>query len=532
MDMSKFLLTISLGFAWLSISAQQLMESAGALKLGTTNLSQEGVIRFTGTDFQGFSNGAWKSFLSGSGSINNWSLNGTSLYNTNSNYIGIGTNSPNAKLHIVGNARTLALEGVDHSFIEFYPDGLSAGRKAYVGIGNASTPHFTIANQENTGGLQFRTQYKDRMFIDKDGFVGIGTTSPTQKLSVEGNIEASGEIISTNSNHFRQVYGNYGVIHRNDGQRYYLMSTLSGDQYGKWNTFRPFAYNFSTGNVSLANNTIYVDRALARVGIGKQAPQHRLDLGSSVGKKLAIYQNSAGSGFYGFGISSGTLEFHASSTAAEDPDMALKNNSDLHIYKSGNILLNQGNTTTVLNSYRSSSAGGVIFQIDPKPENNTTSSNVRLFRSVNSTANHTFAIMKGNNTTQWNHLLSSNGNSYLSKLSGKVVIGGSPSLPGNYKLYVDGGILAEEVKVALSNASDWADDAFDKTPLTKDVKESIETKSHLIDMPSADELVKSGYNLQDMDAKLLQQIEWLWQKVIDLEKQNKALEKKLNKNHE
>ena len=521
--MNKILLTISLSCACLSLSAQQLMESAGALKLGTTNLSQEGVIRFTGSDFQGFSNGAWKSFLTGGAGLNNWALNGSSLYSTNSNYIGIGTNSPNAKLHIVGNAKTLALEGVDHSFIEFYPDGISAGRKAYLGIGNASTPHFSITNQENTGGIKFRTQYEDRMFIDKDGYVGIGTISPTEKLSVEGNVLASGEIISTNSNQFRQVYGDYGVIHRNDGVRYYILSTASGNRMGSWNSMRPFTYNLTTGNISLANNTIYVDRANTRVGIGTQTPKHNLDLGNSFGKKLAVYQNSGGSGFYGFGISSGTLEFHASSTTAEDPDMALKSNSDLHIYKSGNILLNQGNTTTVLNSYRSSSAGGVIFQIDPKPENNTTSSGVRLFRSVNSTANHSLLIFKGNNTTQWNHQLSSTGNSYLSKLSGKVVIGGTPSLPGNYKLYVDGGILAEEVKVALSNASDWADDAFDRTPLTKDVKESIETKSHLIDMPSADELVKSGYNLQDMDAKLLQQIEWLWQKVIQLEEENKKL---------
>ena len=47
------------------------------------------------------------------------------------------------------------------------------------------------------------------------------------------------------------------------------------------------------------------------VGIGTLNPHNLLDLGSSLGQKLAVYQNSAGNDFYGFGISSSTLEFYA-----------------------------------------------------------------------------------------------------------------------------------------------------------------------------------------------------------------------------
>ena len=111
------------------------------------------------------------------------------------------------------------------------------------------------------------------------------------------------------------------------------------------------------------------------------------------------------------------------------------------------------------------------------------------------------------------------------KTSGKVIIGDTSqiSTPGPYNLYVQNGMMTEKVKVAVKNASDWSDDAFNKTPELNEVKESIDQKSHLYNMPSADQLVKEGYELKAMDAKMLEQIEWLWLKVIELNKQIEKL---------
>lgn len=116
------------------------------------------------------------------------------------------------------------------------------------------------------------------------------------------------------------------------------------------------------------------------------------------------------------------------------------------------------------------------------------------------------------------------------KSSGKVVIGDTAqiSTPGNYNLYVQNGILTERVKVSLKSTADWADDAFEKTPSLSMVSESINNNQHLIDMPSAADLVKDGYELKSMDAKLLTQIEWLWQHMIRLEEENKVLKEKLS----
>lgn len=117
----------------------------------------------------------------------------------------------------------------------------------------------------------------------------------------------------------------------------------------------------------------------------------------------------------------------------------------------------------------------------------------------------------------------------LLKSTGKVVIGDTSQImtPGNYNLYVQNGILTERVKVALKSSAEWADDAFLYTPALNEVEESINQNSHLPAMPSAETLVKEGYELKEMDARLLQQIEWMWQHIIALNKQNEALAKEV-----
>ena len=117
----------------------------------------------------------------------------------------------------------------------------------------------------------------------------------------------------------------------------------------------------------------------------------------------------------------------------------------------------------------------------------------------------------------------------LLKTSGKVVIGDTSAIstPGPYNLYVQNGVLTEKVKVAVKTTADWSDHSFSLTPSLEAVKASIAQNSHLVNMPSANELVKEGYDLQSMDARILEQVEWLWQHTIKLSEENKALKKEL-----
>ena len=60
------------------------------------------------------------------------------------------------------------------------------------------------------------------------------------------------------------------------------------------------------------------------VGIGTKNPFNLVDLGSTLGKKLAVYQGPDGNSFYGFGISSNTLEIYAGADVNDSPSMVVK----------------------------------------------------------------------------------------------------------------------------------------------------------------------------------------------------------------
>ena len=122
-----------------------------------------------------------------------WAGAGTgSVYlSTSTDNVGIGK-TPSEKLDVEGiiranrNGGSLRLVGTDHTYIEYYPDGVSSGRKAYVGYASGSDNNFTISNSAGSGHV-----------ILSGGSVGIGVNDPDSKLEVRGNIRAS----FSNTNH-------------------------------------------------------------------------------------------------------------------------------------------------------------------------------------------------------------------------------------------------------------------------------------------------------------------------------------------
>lgn len=116
------------------------------------------------------------------------------------------------------------------------------------------------------------------------------------------------------------------------------------------------------------------------------------------------------------------------------------------------------------------------------------------------------------------------------KANGKLFLGTSTNLScpdcNDYRLFVKNGIRTEKIKVDIASANGWADYVFKKNyklATLEEVEKHINDKGHLANIPSAEEVVKNGLNLGEMDAKLLEKIEELTLYSIDLNKYNKTL---------
>jgi hypothetical protein len=95
---------------------------------------------------------------------------------------------------------------------------------------------------------------------------------------------------------------------------------------------------------------------------------------------------------------------------------------------------------------------------------------------------------------------------------------------GEYKLYVEDGIRTERVKVDIASENGWADYVFEKDyelMSTEELEAYIKEHKHLPGVPSAKEVVANGIDLAEMNKILLEKIEELTLRVIELEKQTK-----------
>lgn len=180
--------------------------------------------------------------------------------------------------------------------------------------------------------------------------------------------------------------------------------------------------------------------------------------------------------------------------------------------------------------------GGPQLVLGPAPSNNnawgieSTTMGLNFWRPYNGQVNQGNYFMFLKHTTGNVGIKTDNPTAGLT-VNSNVLIGNpaTVSLPTGYKLYVETGILTEKVKVAVKGTANWSDFVFDKNykrlPLSE-VEKFINLNHHLPEIPSAEEVVKNGIDLGEMDAKLLQKIEELTLYVIELQKEVNALKEK------
>ena len=198
---------------------------------------------------------------------------------TSSGNVGIGTTSPGYKLDVDGTFRSTGstylanngptsiagIGGANSVVTQLNLTSVAAGG-SYI----AATNSFAI-NVNNTTGVK----------ILSNGNVGIGTTSPTEKLQVEGNIKASENIIIDT---FKKIF----------------LASGSATQYIDYRTFA----TSSSGDLTLSNvgtgglalKTSNSDRLNilnnGNVGIGNSSPDVKVDI---FGEEILLSSDSVAS---------------------------------------------------------------------------------------------------------------------------------------------------------------------------------------------------------------------------------------------
>lgn len=148
--------------------------------------------------------------------------------------IGIGTASPATNLHVVNS--TFASIRVEST-------GATSDPQLYLTNNNGGSSEWSLRLDKDASDI-FQVRYNNiqRLTVDTTGNVGIGTTSPSEKLDVVGNVTISGSLSKGS--------GSFKINHPLKPDTHYLVhSFLEGPQ----------ADNIYRGKVGLADGTAIVN---------------------------------------------------------------------------------------------------------------------------------------------------------------------------------------------------------------------------------------------------------------------------------
>ena len=230
-------------------------------------------------------------FTSGTGTVRTTSNNALYLATNNTNRVtvsgggnvGIGTTSPAYKLDVSGQIR------INHGVSNGSGQALVVGGSGDVTLTSGGSLFFGaydyggstyIRGYDNSAGLYFYADGTLVVNVNGNGNVGIGTTSPQQKLHVEGNIYLG----PNNTNNFVHSGANLGL--QADGE-VKIVSDVN-DPSGGGVSDIVFGYGSSTNTDSNQDFTeaelgtyprveiMRIDASADRVGIGTSSPSQKL----------------------------------------------------------------------------------------------------------------------------------------------------------------------------------------------------------------------------------------------------------------
>jgi len=336
--------------------------------------------------------------------------------------------------------------------------------------------------------------------------VGIGTTTPTQALDVNGNIKLPDANFTQGSLYFGGLTDDEEIGMRLFGGNVNNLYPGGFIDVVTDNANEGLRFRIDQNNGSAERMRI---TANGRVGIGITSPAQRLHVKGKI-RASSLFLSEYVEIYHGG--SNGVIN-----TAGDgNLDFRHDNATKMSLTDTGNLGIGTANPPVKL-TVASDSLNPIneMLALFYNSEN-------RRFFFVPEVSSYGYNPMsqEGDAAICWSDALESgakNSNSALViaphgfdaagirlQADGKVQIG-SISTPGDYKLYVDDGILTEKVKVATVNSADWADYVFEED---YDLNSTEEVETFI-----------------EMDATLLRQIEELWLHMIELKKEINTLKK-------
>jgi len=245
--------------------------------------------------------------------LNTQSATGLAMVLDTSQRLGIGTTSPSQKLEVVGAAKLHGNLIFDDSYNVVGGDALElqTGGSTKIVIDSSDGG---ILMDNGSGGLEsdtFKTNFDDNIFtgnVSISGNVGIGTTSPSEKLHVVGSaliegsstelkVRGSGAYDTANIVMGNSAHDSFSIDTRNDpGDN---KTTLSFDSY----------QTTGTSTITLGDNYINFGTAASNrmsisstgnVGIGTTSPDYKLEVNGTLGLTGYIFHVGDSNSYFGF----------------------------------------------------------------------------------------------------------------------------------------------------------------------------------------------------------------------------------------
>jgi hypothetical protein len=177
--------------------------------------------------------------------------------------VGVGTTSPSSKLHVVGDILASAASG--NRSVVLTTNNANAALNTIAGSGAE------LATDGTNQNIAFRTGVSTRMYITSGGNVGIGTTSPGNKLQVQnGNLGLVSD-----------AYGSTGLI------RFFGTDSLEKMQIGLTSGGDSYMYTYSGNNLIFYTNAGSERLRITsggNVGIGTTNPAQKLSVQGEIAK--------------------------------------------------------------------------------------------------------------------------------------------------------------------------------------------------------------------------------------------------------